>query len=467
MDKEQIYEAIRQAGAAGDRQAVIKLNAYLQTLKDQEVAEPETSGVMPGALGAAGAVFGGGKALEAGVKTKYPYDVNAPVTAPTTATTVTPAQQPTARAFQSPSQVAGKITAPVTPGAINVKVPGDPGIVNWARQAAGMEHELPQKLLSQVESMRKSEPKGAQFLIDEDLKKLEKIKQLGGGEYQLSGSGKSQLMLPPGETAAKLEEANQRAQQAAKQRAERLMKAEELRKAEAAKAAELKRIEAAKAAEAASSPKEVAKRATQKAGNVMHKATSGFIANPLLRAATGFGAGYGISDAAQRADRGDFGRALISGAGALGDIAAMSRHPIAMPIGAAVGTAAPLLNMYLDELEKEGKMPLESSLEKLEEKAKPKKKMKEGGLTAAWQRSEGKNPEGGLNAAGRASYKRETGGELKPPVSAEAAKKSPKKASRRKSFCARMSGMKKRLTSAKTANDPDSRINKALRKWDC
>ena len=42
-----------------------------------------------------------------------------------------------------------------------------------------------------------------------------------------------------------------------------------------------------------------------------------------------------------------------------------------------------------------------------------------------------------------------------------------KAANRRKSFCARMGGMKKRLTSAKTANDPDSRINKALRKWHC
>lgn len=42
-----------------------------------------------------------------------------------------------------------------------------------------------------------------------------------------------------------------------------------------------------------------------------------------------------------------------------------------------------------------------------------------------------------------------------------------KRASRRKSFCSRMGGMKKRLTSAKTANDPDSRINKALRRWRC
>jgi len=87
--------------------------------------------------------------------------------------------------------------------------------------------------------------------------------------------------------------------------------------------------------------------------------------------------------------------------------------------------------------------------------------------SAAWQRKAGKNPEGGLNAKGRASYKRETGGTLKAPVSREQAKKSPKSAARRKSFCARMEGMKKRNTSSKTARDPNSRINKSLRKWDC
>ena len=84
--------------------------------------------------------------------------------------------------------------------------------------------------------------------------------------------------------------------------------------------------------------------------------------------------------------------------------------------------------------------------------------------TPAWTRKEGKNPEGGLNAKGRASY---TKGTLRPPVSAKQAKKSPTAAGRRKSFCARMSGMKSKLTSAKTANDPNSRINKSLRKWDC
>lgn len=87
--------------------------------------------------------------------------------------------------------------------------------------------------------------------------------------------------------------------------------------------------------------------------------------------------------------------------------------------------------------------------------------------TPAWQRAEGKNKEGGLNAKGRASYNKATGGNLKPPVSKEQAAKSPKAASRRESFCSRMSGMKKKLTSEKTAKDPNSRINKALRKWDC
>lgn len=82
----------------------------------------------------------------------------------------------------------------------------------------------------------------------------------------------------------------------------------------------------------------------------------------------------------------------------------------------------------------------------------------------AWQRSEGKNPEGGLNAKGRAAYKRETGGTLKPPVSAKQAKKSPKAAARRKSFCARMGGMPGPM---KKPNGKPTRKALALRKWDC
>jgi len=80
---------------------------------------------------------------------------------------------------------------------------------------------------------------------------------------------------------------------------------------------------------------------------------------------------------------------------------------------------------------------------------------------AAWTKKAGKNKEGGLNEKGRKSYERENpGSDLKAPT---------KKVGnpRRASFCARMSGMKKKLTSKKTARDPDSRINKSLRKWNC
>ena len=72
---------------------------------------------------------------------------------------------------------------------------------------------------------------------------------------------------------------------------------------------------------------------------------------------------------------------------------------------------------------------------------------------AAWQRKEGKNQSGGLNEKGRKSYERENpGSDLKAPS---------KKVGnpRRASFCARMKGMK--------AKDPDSRINKSLRAWNC
>jgi Domain of unknown function (DUF6321) len=89
---------------------------------------------------------------------------------------------------------------------------------------------------------------------------------------------------------------------------------------------------------------------------------------------------------------------------------------------------------------------------------------------AAWQRKEGKNPSGGLNQTGVNSYKREhPGSHLQTAVTTKPSKlkSGSKAANRRKSFCARMGGMKQHLTSAKTARDPNSRINKALRKWNC
>lgn len=80
---------------------------------------------------------------------------------------------------------------------------------------------------------------------------------------------------------------------------------------------------------------------------------------------------------------------------------------------------------------------------------------------AAWTKKSGKSSSGGLNEKGRKSYERENpGSDLKAPS---------KKVGnpRRASFCARMKGLKKKLTNKKTAQDPDSRVNKSLRAWNC
>ncbi len=74
------------------------------------------------------------------------------------------------------------------------------------------------------------------------------------------------------------------------------------------------------------------------------------------------------------------------------------------------------------------------------------------------------NPKGGLNAKGRAYFKRTEGSNLKPPVSAKQAEKSPKAAARRKSFCSRMAGVEGPL---KDEKGRPTRKALALRKWDC
>jgi len=85
------------------------------------------------------------------------------------------------------------------------------------------------------------------------------------------------------------------------------------------------------------------------------------------------------------------------------------------------------------------------------------KSMKSGGKSPAWQRKEGQNPTGGLNAKGRASYNRETGGNLKPPQ--------PEGGPRKKSFCARSAGQMKKFP--KAAKNPKSRLRLARKKWRC
>jgi hypothetical protein len=88
------------------------------------------------------------------------------------------------------------------------------------------------------------------------------------------------------------------------------------------------------------------------------------------------------------------------------------------------------------------------------------------GLDEDWQSVNRKDKTDGLSQKAVNAYRRENpGSKLQTAVT----EKNPKgkRAKRRLSFCRRMGGMKKRLTSAKTARDPDSRINKALRRWNC
>lgn len=108
---------------------------------------------------------------------------------------------------------------------------------------------------------------------------------------------------------------------------------------------------------------------------------------------------------------------------------------------------------------KGGEMSADYVQKKIEKKFKNEDDELEEG--AAWTKKSGKSKSGGLNEKGRKSYERENpGSDLKAPSKKKGNK-------RRASFCARMKGMKAKLTSAKTARDPDSRINKSLRAWNC
>ena len=94
--------------------------------------------------------------------------------------------------------------------------------------------------------------------------------------------------------------------------------------------------------------------------------------------------------------------------------------------------------------------------------------MARGGKTPAWQRKEGKSEAGGLNRKGIASYRAANpGSKLKTAVTTKPSKlkKGSKAANRRKSFCARMKGMRKRQKSSN--NTGQDRLSKSLRKWNC
>ena len=97
-------------------------------------------------------------------------------------------------------------------------------------------------------------------------------------------------------------------------------------------------------------------------------------------------------------------------------------------------------------------------------------KLKEQGVAEDWQKVNKSDKTDGMSKKAVSAYRRENpGSKLKTAVTTKPSKlkKGSKSANRRKSFCARMGGMKKAHASAKTKRDPDSPINKALRRWNC
>jgi len=140
-------------------------------------------------------------------------------------------------------------TAPITaapeaaPGrASGPKVAGASASSNYARALAGQQHQLPEALLAQVEDYTKSSPKGAHTLIRQDLEKLRRIQQIGGGGFELSGD----VMVPPNEAARRA--AAMEAELAQRQAADAAERARLAQEAQAKAAAADQRVQAAKQA---------------------------------------------------------------------------------------------------------------------------------------------------------------------------------------------------------------------------
>jgi hypothetical protein len=131
------------------------------------------------------------------------------------------------------------------------KVEGDSGTRNWMIQEAGQKHQLPEAILDLATGKTKDSPTGGKALIDQDLANLEKIKQLGAGDYGLvTTEGGVQLQLPPttvAERQADIEKQSQANQAEVEQRAEQAriqqqMQAQQIEQRRIAYEAELERL---------------------------------------------------------------------------------------------------------------------------------------------------------------------------------------------------------------------------------
>jgi hypothetical protein len=135
-----------------------------------------------------------------------------------------------ARAEASATQAALRASGP--------RVEGASGVSNWGRAMAGQSHQMPEAILAQAEDMTKTNPKGMQFLINQDAANLERIRGLGEGQMRLAGEGASQLMLPPEHAAVLNQELAARQAAQAQQAAQAAQEAEAARIAASQRAAQ-------------------------------------------------------------------------------------------------------------------------------------------------------------------------------------------------------------------------------------
>lgn len=208
----------------------------------------------------------------------------------------------------------------------------------------------------------------------------------------------------------------------------------------------------------------------------------------LQKSIPGAGTGLSLYDAYVRYQNGDYSGAVIA---TLAGAAYLFG-----PVGAVAGTALELGNLGKDFVpppdnkprgargaapQKEALNPSLSFEQKQADLERHKELMKAGTkitnnilpesvVDEDWQKVNKRDKTSGMSRKAVKAYRRENpGSKLQTAVTTKPSKlkKGSKSAKRRKSFCARMSGMKKSRASAKTKRDPNSPINKALRRWNC
>jgi hypothetical protein len=267
---------------------------------------------------------------------------------------------------RSPSAAAGEV-ADDLPGR---KVPGASGASNWVR---AMGQDVPDVIADTAENMRKDNPKGGQAIIDKDVAAKQKIQNIGAGDYQLTGQGKGQLMLPPDlaaeKTAALNAELSQRQTADAAERARITQEAEARRIAAERRVAEARQNrattgtavgetskqasqarQAQSAAQKAQSGVNVAQQALQRAESVKPGVLSQLgsatakVAPKALGVISGAATGMAAMEAIEKFKQGDYSGAVLPTLEATFGVMSMlpPAHPILLALrglGTAGGTA--------------------------------------------------------------------------------------------------------------------------------